>query len=71
MLEHTKQPDLVALSAGLEDFNYRLGETRQRSQVLEARMAAFHLRYVRAGAPRTMKAAVARDARLFPFPASR
>lgn len=68
MLEHTKHPDLVALTAGLEDLDRRVSETRQRSQVLETKTAAFHLRYVEAGVPRPANAAATSKGRLYPFP---
>ncbi|MCJ7795914.1 MAG: hypothetical protein MUQ56_03990 [Thermoleophilia bacterium] len=71
MLEHTKRPDLVALTAGLDDFDRRLSETRQRSQALEAKTAAFHLRYVGAGATRPARSAATREGRLYPAPAPR
>lgn len=71
MLERTKQPDLVALSAGLEDLGRRISETRHRSQVLETKTAAFHLRYVGAGVPKPTNPAATREGRLYPFPAPR
>ena len=71
MLEHTKRPDVIALEAGLADFDRRLGETRLRSQVLEAKTAAFHLHYVASGVPRPTSVATTRERRLFPSPAPR
>jgi len=71
MLEHTKQPDLVALTAGLEDLDRRISETRQRSKALEAKTAAFHLGYVGAGATRPARSAATREGRLYPSPAPR
>lgn len=66
MLEDKNRPDIVALTAGLEDFDRRLGETRQRSRLLEAKTAAFHLRYVGAGVPKPTNAAPPSGGRLFP-----
>jgi|GEM_PF-2966877 len=71
MLEHAKRPTIVGLEEGLADFDRRLDETRRRSQVLEAKTAAFHLHYEGAGLSRPTSAAPSREKRLFPSPAPR